>query len=118
VGQISPAWDDRIGYDPGARWDDATNSVVNSSKGADWLTDSPRVVIVALYSPVDEMATPNDNQIVFNNFAKMFVDARPPGCSGASCKDPITARFLGFVGGPGGGSATTGTLIKNLRLIK
>ncbi|HMH56580.1 MAG TPA: pilus assembly protein TadG-related protein [Gemmatimonadales bacterium] len=118
VGQVSPAWDARIGYDPGARWDDATNSVVGSKAGTDWLTDSPRVVIVALYSPVDELLTPNDNKIVFNNFAKMFVDTRPPGCSGAQCKAPITARFLGFVGGPGGGSATTGTLIKNLRLIK
>jgi hypothetical protein len=118
VGQISPAWDTRIGYDPGASWDDATNAVVGSSAGANWLTDSPRVVIVALYSPEAELLTPNDNQIVFNNFAKMFVDTRPPGCSGAQCKSPITARFLGFVGGPGGGSATTGTLIKNLRLIK
>jgi hypothetical protein len=118
VGQISPAWDTRIGYDPYAHWDDATNSVVGSSAGAEWLTDSPRVVIIALYSPVDELLNPNDNQIVFNNFARMFVDSRPPGCSGASCKAPITARFLGFVGGPGGGAATTGTLIKNLRLIK
>jgi hypothetical protein len=117
VGQISPAWDTRIGYDPGAHWDDGTNSVVGSDAGADWLTDSPRVVVVALYSPVDEMATPNDNQIVFNNFARMFVDSRPPGCSG-TCKAPITARFLGFVTGPGGGPGTTGTLIKNLRLIK
>jgi hypothetical protein len=118
VGQISPAWDTRIGYDAGAHWDDATNTVVGSEAGEDWLTDSPRVVIIALYSPVDELLTPNDNQIVFNNFARMFVDSRPPGCAGADCKAPITARFLGFVSGPGGGAATTGTLIKNLRLIK
>jgi hypothetical protein len=118
VGQISPAWDTRIGYDPGAHWDDGTNTVVGSSAGDDWLTDSPRVVVIALYSPVDELLTPNDNKIVFNNFARMFVDSRPPGCSGASCKAPITARFLGFVTGPGGGPALTGTLIRNLRLIK
>jgi hypothetical protein len=118
VGQISPAWDTRIGYDPGAHWNDATNQVDGSEAGDDWLTDSPRVVIVALYSPQAELLTPNDNKIVFNNFARMFVDARPPGCSGAGCKAPITGRFLGFVGGAGGGAATTGTLIKTLRLIK
>jgi hypothetical protein len=116
VGQISPAWDTRIGYDADARWDDVTNTVVHSDAGEDWLSDSPRVVIVALYSPVDELLNPSDNKIVFNNFAKMFVDSRP--CSGPSCKAPITARFLGFVGGAGGGAATTGTLIKTLRLIK
>lgn len=117
VGQISPAWDTRIGYDPGAYWDDASNTVVDSDAGADWLTDSPRVVIVALYSPATPM-NPNTNNLVFNNFARMFVDKRPPGCSDAQCKAPITARFLGFVSGPGGGPGTTGTLIKNLRLIK
>jgi len=117
VGQISPAWDTRIGYDPGAHWDDVNNTVVGSEAGDDWLTDSPRVVIVALYSPVTPM-NPNTNKLVFNNFARMFVDTRPPGCSGAQCKAPITARFLGFVAGPGGGAATTGTLIKSLRLIK
>ncbi len=117
VGQISPAWDTRIGYDPGARWNDATNTVDGSEAGDDWLVDSPRVVIVALYSPASPM-NPSTNNLVFNNFARMFVDARPPGCSGAQCKAPITARFLGFVAGPGGGAATTGTLIKSLRLIK
>jgi hypothetical protein len=117
AGQVSPAWDTRIGYDPGAYWNDATNTVENSEAGDDWLTESPRVVIIALYSPANPM-NPNTQNLVFNNFARMFVDSRPPGCSGASCQAPITARFLGFVSGPGGGAATTGTLIKTLRLIK
>lgn len=118
AGAVSPAWDTRIGYDPDARWNDQTNTVDNSNGGGAWLTDSPRVVIVALYDPTAELLTPNDNKIVFNNFAKVWVDQRPPGCSGAGCKAPITARFLGFVGGPGGGAATTGTLIKSLELIE
>jgi hypothetical protein len=117
VGQISPAWDTRIGYDPYAHWDDVENTVVGSEAGDDWLTDSPRVVIIALYSPEAPM-NPSTKNLVFNNFARMFVDSRPPGCSGAGCKAPITARFLGFVSGPGGGAATTGTLIRTLRLIK
>jgi hypothetical protein len=76
------------------------------------------VVIVALYNPEAEMLTPSDNKLVFNNFARMWIDQRPPGCSGAGCKAPITGRFLGFVGGPGGGPVETGTLIKRLELIK
>lgn len=118
AGAVSPAWDTRIGYDPAARWNDGTNTVDYSDAGDAWLTDSPRTVIVALYDPQAELLTPNDNNIVFNNFAKIWVDQRPPGCFGAGCKAPITGRFLGFVGGPGGGGVTTGTLIKSLELIE
>ena len=118
AGAVSPAWDIRIGYDPLATWDDVNNTVVGSTAEEEWFTDSPRVVIVALYNPEAEMLAPSDNTLVFNNFAKIWVDERPPGCSGAGCKAPITGRFLGFVGGPGGGAATTGSLIKTLQLIK
>ena len=121
AGQISPAWDTRIGYDPGAYWNDMTNTVEGSDfddGDDDGLVDSPRVVIVALYNPELEMLAPSDNSLVFNNFAKVFLDKRPPGCSGASCKAAITGRFLGFVGGPGGGPGVTGSLIKTLELIK
>ena len=117
VGPISDAWNTRIGYDPGATWDDNQNRVTNSDAGDAWLTDSPRVVIVALYNPEGEMTGPSDNKLVFNNFAKIFLDKRPSGCTG-NCKDPITGRFLGWVGGPGGGPVQTGTLIKTLQLIK
>jgi hypothetical protein len=54
----------------------------------------------------------------FNNFAKVWVDERPSGCSGAGCKYAITGRFLGFVGGRGGGGGSTGSLIKTIQLIK
>ena len=91
--------------------------MTNSDAGDAWLTDSPRVVIVALYNPEGEMTGPSDNKLVFNNFAKIFLDKRPSGCTG-NCKDPITGRFLGWVGGPGGGPVQTGTLIKTLQLIK
>jgi hypothetical protein len=121
AGAVSPAWDTRIGYDPDATWNDMTNAVDKSDfddNDDDGLVDSPRVVIVALYNPELEMLSPSDNTLVFNNFAKIWVDKRPPGCSGAGCKAPITGRFLGFVGGPGGGPGVTGSLIKTLELIK
>ncbi len=121
AGAVSPAWDTRIGYDGDATWNDLTNTVDNSDFGDgddDGLPDSPRVVIVALYNPELEMLSPSDNTLVFNNFAKIWVDERPDGCTGAGCKAPITGRFLGFVGGPGGGPGVTGSLIKTLELIK
>jgi Putative Flp pilus-assembly TadE/G-like len=123
AGAVSPAWDTRIGRDADAYWDDGTNTVVNADGYDDENQDGvpdfhPRVVIVALYNPALEMAAPSDNQIVFNNFAKIWVDQRPPGCSGPSCKAAITGRFLGFVEGVGEGTGTTGSLIKKLQLIR
>ena len=121
AGTISPAWDQRIAYDGDASWNDATNQVEDSDypdRDRDGLPDSPRVVVVALYDPETEMTAPSDNLLVFNNFAKIWVDERPEGCSGAGCKNAITGRFLGFVGGRGGGGGTTGTLIKTIQLIK
>ena len=122
AGAVSPAWDARIARDGRARWDDYTNKIVDSDypdlDDDDIPDGSPRVVIVALYNPQAEMQAASDNEIVFNNFAKIWVDQRPPGCSGASCKVAITGRFLGFVEGAGEGTGTTGSLIKKLQLIK
>jgi hypothetical protein len=121
AGQVSPSWDQRIGYDPDASWNDQTNRIENSrfpDRDHDQLPDSPRVVVVALYNPESQMQRPSQNTIAFNNFAKIWVDQRPPGCSGASCKSAITGRFLGFVGGRGGGGGSTGSLIKTIQLIK
>ncbi|HET9465865.1 MAG TPA: pilus assembly protein TadG-related protein [Gemmatimonadales bacterium] len=121
AGTVSPAWDTRIGYDDGASWNDETNTVDDSDfpdRDQDGLPDSPRVVVVALYDPEAEMLGPSDNTLVFNNFAKIWVDERPADCMGAGCKAPITGRFLGFVTGPGGGSGVTGSLIRSLELIK
>jgi hypothetical protein len=121
AGTVSPAWDTRIGRDGNARWNDDYNRVEDSDfsdPDRDGLPNSPRVVVVALYNPQAEMLSPSDNMLVFNNFAKIWIDQRPEGCTGAGCKAPITGRFLGWVTGPGGGEGTTGTLIKRLQLIK
>jgi hypothetical protein len=121
AGTVSPAWDTRIGRDANATWNDDYNRVEGSIKpdiDGDSLPDSPRVVVVALYNPELEMLSPSDNTLVFNNFAKIWIDERPAGCTGAGCKAPITGRFLGWVTGPGGSEGTTGTLIKRLQLIK
>ncbi|HEX3235419.1 MAG TPA: Tad domain-containing protein [Gemmatimonadales bacterium] len=114
------AWEYIINQDASAHWQDTpTATVVGSTFGTNWLTQSPRVVVVGLYPPA--MAnSPSSNPIQFTNFAKIWIDQRP--CSATSgglgtCKNPITARFLGYVEG-GTGGPTTGSLIKRLVLIK
>jgi hypothetical protein len=70
---------------------------------------------VGLYSP-EQASAPQDNPITFTNFAKIWVDQRP--CEGpGACKNPITARFLGYVQG-GVGGPVAGSLIYTLVLIK
>jgi Flp pilus assembly protein TadG len=113
------AWEYVISQDGAAHWDDASNTVLGSSFGTNWLSQSPRVVVVGLYPP-SYANSPSSNPIDFVNFAKIWIDQRP--CSATSgglgtCKNPITARFLGYVEG-GTGGPTTGSLIKNLVLIK
>jgi len=112
---LGAAWEYLINQDPSAHWNDATNTVDGSSSGANWLDQSPRVVTVGLYSP-EYASMPSTNDIRFTNFAKLWVDQRP--CVGpGACKNPITARFLGYVQG-GVGGPTTGSLIYRLVLIK
>jgi len=115
--KLQTAWEDVISQDPSARWDDAANTVKNSNYGENWLEDSPRVVIVGLYDP-KYASSPDDNPIEFVNFGKLWLDQRP--CGGGklgTCKNPITARFLGYVEG-GAGGPKIGSLIFKIALIK
>jgi Flp pilus assembly protein TadG len=120
IGPIQVAWGDLIATDPSATWVDGAGggTVTGSLYGADWQTDSPRAIVVALYDPSIYAGSPNANTLQFVNFAKVWVDQRP--CSGApgTCKAPITARFLGYVNGGGATGEPVGTLVKHLVLIK
>jgi hypothetical protein len=114
---LQTAWEYLINQDPSAYWHDGSNTVLDSDF-EDWLSESPRVVVVGLYPPIYADA-PSSNPIVFSNFAKIWIDQRPCGGGGGlgNCKHPITARFIGYVeGGPGG--ATSGTLVWRITLIK
>jgi Flp pilus assembly protein TadG len=114
---LEPAWNYLVDQDPSARWDDASNDVVGSSYGDNWLDHSPRVITVGLYDPKYASA-PQDNPIQFTNFGKMWLDQRPCGGGGlGTCKNPITARFLGYVNG-GAGGPETGTLIYHIVLVR
>jgi Flp pilus assembly protein TadG len=113
---LQNAWQYLIDQDPSAHWDDASNTVVGSSS-SDWLTQSPRVVVVGLYPP-SYANSPSSNPIKFTNLAKIWVDQRPCGGGGlGTCKAPITARFLGYVQG-GAGGEENGSLVWRISLIK
>jgi Flp pilus assembly protein TadG len=114
---LEPAWEYLINQDPSARWDDATNTVLGSSAGANWLDNSARVITVGLYDP-KYAGSPQSNPIEFVNFAKLWLDKRPCGGGGlGTCKNPITARFLGYVEG-GAGGPIVGSLVFELVLVK
>jgi hypothetical protein len=118
IGPLQSAWADLIAKDGSARWDDVSNTVTNSSYGANWQTESPRTVVVALYNPSIYANTPNANTLQFINLAKVWIDQRPCAGPPGGCKDPITARFLGFVNGGGATGTPVGTLVYHLVLIK
>lgn len=99
---------DLISLDPTATWDPIGDSVMNS-KAENWL-DSPRVIKIALWDPV-EISKSGKTSIKFTNIALMFVESQK------KMQDPIIARFITYAQG----SATTGPggpLIKTLRLIE
>jgi hypothetical protein len=117
IGPLQAAWADLINNDPSAHWDDASNTVVGSSSGANWMEGSKRVVIVGLYDPSKYSSVPSGNDIKFINMAKVWVDERPCAGPPGTCKSPITARFLGFLGG-GPAGPNVGNLVWRLTLIK
>jgi hypothetical protein len=114
-------WEYRISLPPSADWTwDETNNTVNCGVGGcptNWQDISPRVVIIGLYDPII-LTRPNDNDIQFVNFAKVFIEKRvctgPPG----NCKAETTGRFLGPAEGIGSPGAETGPLVKKLELIE
>jgi Flp pilus assembly protein TadG len=117
TGPVDDAWNELINRDPSATWNEATNQVTGSTAGSNWLTGSPRVIIVGLYNPSQYGGCPSCNRIQLNNLAKVFVDRRT--CSGhGGCKEPVTGRFLGFVGGGSPTGSPPGSLVKRLVLVR
>ncbi len=99
-----------INQDPGAYWDQASQSVKGSIYGAGWM-NSPRVVKVALYQP-GQIKKSGMQSIVFNNMALLFIESQPKQ------QDPVTGRFLYFARGTGETGPVTGSLVKSLKLVK
>lgn len=120
-GPVSDAWDQLIAKDANATWvDDGSGggTVTGSSKGANWLDQSPRVITVAMFNPSVYSRGPSWNQLQFNNMARIFLDKRPCGNGNGVCKQPLTGHFLGLLAGGGPGGNPSGSLVKRLVLIK
>jgi hypothetical protein len=98
-----------VSQDPSASWDSVGHRV-NSTYGE----SSPRVIIVGLFDPFYIKGTSKNDKpdagVKYNNFAKVFLE-------NVNGNDDITARFVGFVNGGGGGNPS-GTLVKVLRLVQ
>jgi hypothetical protein len=107
---------DLVNGDPGASWDPLANggqgAVVGSRLGTEedqWM-ESPRVIKIALYDPV-EVYKSGKLEISFTNIAKMFIEDYQTGSG------QVTARFLIYAQGaatPGPG----GPLVKVIRLVE
>ena len=111
TGGVKNGIKDLVKLDAGASWDDATHTITGSSYPGE---TSPRVIIVGLFDPkyikgANRNDKPEDG-VVFNNFAKIFLQP-------ANKNDDVTARFIGFIPGGGGGVAA-GTLVKVPRLVE
>jgi hypothetical protein len=108
VGPTYQGVQELVAQDPGAYWDDRSNTVVSQ-----YGMDSPRVVTVALFDP-GEISKPGRQRLRFNNFARVFIEEQ------ASRRDPVTGRFLYYVRGIGRGrqGETTGSLVRTLQLIR
>ncbi|MEJ2205489.1 MAG: Tad domain-containing protein [Gemmatimonadota bacterium] len=99
-----------IEQDPGASWNDATNTVTSKEYGL----DSPRIITVALFDPT-QIEKGGRQYIKFNNFARFFLEEQ------LSPQDPVVGRFMYYVKGAGSGDpggTRTGSLVKRIRLIR
>jgi hypothetical protein len=105
--------------DPNATWDETTKAVVNSTYGDGWIS-SPRVVKVALFSPVqlqDKDILNGNKNIVFNNFGLLFLERPLTGTSKGKPGD-IRGRFLRYVGGDENLGVAAGPLVKYIKLVE
>jgi hypothetical protein len=125
VGDTKFGLDDLIKQDPNAKWDASKGEVIDSDPKFGHWTRSPRVATVPLMDPrilLTEAEFKSGKQpVVFNNFAKIFIEPRP---SGSGSQDDIYGRVLPFAFGSGlapssgltGGA--TGTLVRILQIVE
>ena len=110
IASIKDGLQNLVDTDPGAYWDEGTQSIQNSiHKNPE--EQSERVRIVPLWDPAQVLQ--GKSTIRFNNFAKIFVEEsgiHPPDFA-------IYVRFLGTISG-GSAGPNTGSLVKYLRLVE
>jgi hypothetical protein len=118
MGIIRQGLNSLVAQDPGAQWD-PINKVVTGSLYDPWW-NSPRVATVALFDPrpllEDGSSFSGRQDIVFNNFASIFIEPLP---SGSGQNDDVYGRFIprarGARGSPNGNA---GTLVRMLQIVE
>ncbi len=109
-GKVREGMDSLIARDPYVEWSAEKGEVIDSRNGQS-VTQSPRIVAVALAAPDQPALLSGASQdIQFNNFAKVFLE------NYENADKVIYARFIGFT--YGGEGDPTGSLIKYLRLVE
>lgn len=97
---------DLVALDPTAFWD---GSKVRSDFGDN---AGPRVITIGVFDPAEYMK-PGKDEIVFNNFVRVFIDQAM-----ASEQDPVRARIIGSAIGQSFSTSGGGSLVKVLRLVE
>jgi putative Flp pilus-assembly TadE/G-like protein len=121
VGPTRQGIDDLLSQDPGARWNPTGGpdgrGAVEGSSYSDWRS-SPRVVAVPLFDPsqIVGLQSGGNLQLTFNNIGLFFIE----GFAGSGAQAPVQGRFLYYANGTGvgPGGATTGSLVRVLRLVE
>jgi len=114
---------DAIATDPAAQYDPGTGTIINSAE-ADW-RDSGRMLLLAIFDPRQLPGMGGSTPIIPNNFGYFFIEGfmRQDGtiCQTDKCADqgnykgPVVGRFMYYAEGFGGD--TTGSLVRQLRLV-
>lgn len=97
---------DLVAMDPTAFWD---GSKVRSDYG---INAGPRVITIGVFDPAEYMK-PGKDEIVFNNFVRVFIDQEM-----ASETEPVRARIIGKAAANSFSTVGGGSLVKVLRLIE
>ena len=112
-----------IDLDPGAVYNESTNSIDNSNHGDDWRR-SPRMLLLAIFDPNQIPELGGNGEVIPTGFAYFFVEGFWLA-DGTVCTDrqawcshqPVVGRFMYYAQGIGGGPNTS-TLIRQIRLVE
>lgn len=108
-GKVLDALNEVMAEDPGARWDPRLGLDGDFTGSRYPQGTSPRMVPIALAHPDQHPSVQGRDEIVFNNFAMVFID-------GVDKDKVVHARFVGYVSG--GTGKAKGSLIRYLRLVQ
>jgi Flp pilus assembly protein TadG len=114
TGQVTQGTNYLIDQDPGAYWDEATQTIVGSDPKFGGFKNSPRTLTVGLFDPKYLEGVSEKNEkippgVVYDNFVLVWLEQ-------VDKNENIMVRFLGFA--EGAGSGPPGSIVLRLQLIE